>query len=100
MTEFPNNMKNSKSLIYWYTQNPFEVNLTIVGVKIQHDYKWGYQNTIWQSPFEIEHGWELRFFDVYETFFELTSTICVSSVVLHFSQKNLFVGFILISKIP
>jgi hypothetical protein len=29
-----------------YTQNPFEENLTIVGVKIQHDCKWGCNNSI------------------------------------------------------
>jgi hypothetical protein len=28
------------------TQNPFEVNLTILGVKIGHDHKWGYHNPI------------------------------------------------------
>jgi hypothetical protein len=82
---------------------------------------------IWQSPFEIKHrlelwwlwrhrmlkwvnkhiqiksksyGLELRFFNFHETFFELTSTICLSSRVLIFFQKKLFVGFILISKIP
>jgi hypothetical protein len=55
---------------------------------------------IWQSPFEIEHGLELRFFNMHETFFEFSSTIRMNSVVLHFSQKKLFVGFILISKIP
>jgi hypothetical protein len=53
---------------------------------------------------EIEHGMELRFFNFHDTFFELTSefasTICMSSVVLHFSQKILFVGTILVLKIP
>jgi hypothetical protein len=29
-----------------YTQNPFEINLTIVGVKIRHDFKWDYLNPI------------------------------------------------------
>jgi hypothetical protein len=33
-------------LVSPHTQNPFEVNLTIVGVKIQHDYKWGCDNSI------------------------------------------------------
>jgi hypothetical protein len=29
------------------TQNPFEVNQTIIfGVKIRHDHKWGYHNSI------------------------------------------------------
>jgi hypothetical protein len=28
-------------VIQFYTQNPFEVILTIVGVKIRNDYKWG-----------------------------------------------------------
>jgi hypothetical protein len=27
-----------------YTQNPLEVNLTIVGFKVRHDHKWGYHN--------------------------------------------------------
>jgi hypothetical protein len=58
---------------------------------------------IWQSPFEIKHFFlilELRFFKMHETFFEFSSTICMNSVVLQFSQKKLFVGFIPISKIP
>jgi hypothetical protein len=29
-----------------YTQNPFEINLTIVGVKIRHDFKWDYHNPL------------------------------------------------------
>jgi hypothetical protein len=28
------------------TQNPFKVNLTILGVKIGRDHKWGYYNPI------------------------------------------------------
>jgi hypothetical protein len=36
--------KNTKSLSTSLTQNLFEANLTIVGVKIWHDYKWGYHH--------------------------------------------------------
>jgi hypothetical protein len=35
-----------KRVVNGCTQNPFEVNLTIVGVKIRHDYKWDYDTLV------------------------------------------------------
>jgi hypothetical protein len=42
----PDNMHRSESERLTHTQNPFEVNLTIVGVKIGHDHKWGIHNPL------------------------------------------------------